>query len=107
MRCTDRPRRSVSPAPPVMPAGRRAPGRPLPASTWPKYRRSTYRRPATRTSNRPDEVLRSEEHTSELQSLRHLVCRLLLEKKQQLLGSYVELLCGLEFCGGWVCWIGC
>src|ERR1035438_10836254 len=26
---------------------------------------------------------RSEEHTSELQSLRHLVCRLLLEKKQK------------------------
>src|SRR5258705_189933 len=26
---------------------------------------------------------RSEEHTSELQSLRHLVCRLLLEKKKQ------------------------
>src|SRR5262245_64296072 len=26
--------------------------------------------------------MRSEEHTSELQSLRHLVCRLLLEKKQ-------------------------
>jgi len=28
------------------------------------------------------EDMRSEEHTSELQSLRHLVCRLLLEKKQ-------------------------
>src|SRR5262245_62577985 len=28
--------------------------------------------------------LRSEEHTSELQSLRHLVCRLLLEKKKRL-----------------------
>src|SRR5437899_5040554 len=28
-----------------------------------------------------DGTLRSEEHTSELQSLRHLVCRLLLEKK--------------------------
>src|SRR5437899_7862301 len=28
-------------------------------------------------------VLRSEEHTSELQSLRHLVCRPLLEKKQR------------------------
>src|SRR5471030_2750849 len=28
-----------------------------------------------------DLKLRSEEHTSELQSLRHLVCRLLLEKK--------------------------
>jgi len=26
---------------------------------------------------------RSEEHTSELQSLRHLVCRLLLEKKNK------------------------
>src|ERR1035438_1863423 len=28
-------------------------------------------------------VYRSEEHTSELQSLRHLVCRLLLEKKKK------------------------
>src|SRR5947199_5131645 len=28
-----------------------------------------------------DLYIRSEEHTSELQSLRHLVCRLLLEKK--------------------------
>src|SRR5438045_7738558 len=27
-----------------------------------------------------DRIMRSEEHTSELQSLRHLVCRLLLEK---------------------------
>src|SRR5205823_8942402 len=31
----------------------------------------------------PDVVLRSEEHTSELQSLAYLVCRLLLEKKKQ------------------------
>src|ERR1035441_7175074 len=30
---------------------------------------------------RPIVEMRSEEHTSELQSLRHLVCRLLLEKK--------------------------
>src|SRR5437899_7292191 len=30
---------------------------------------------------------RSEEHTSELQSLRHLVCRLLLEKKKKLIKS--------------------
>src|ERR1039458_7036969 len=30
---------------------------------------------------RRDRHARSEEHTSELQSLRHLVCRLLLEKK--------------------------
>src|SRR5437016_8037526 len=31
-----------------------------------------------------EEVLRSEEHTSELQSLTNLVCRLLLEKKKKL-----------------------
>src|SRR5438045_8207881 len=31
------------------------------------------------------DVDRSEEHTSELQSLRHLVCRLLLEKKKNTL----------------------
>src|SRR5258705_6457929 len=30
-----------------------------------------------------ESVPRSEEHTSELQSLRHLVCRLLLEKKKR------------------------
>src|SRR5262245_65935105 len=30
----------------------------------------------------PATRFRSEEHTSELQSLRHLVCRLLLEKKK-------------------------
>src|SRR5258705_9027357 len=32
----------------------------------------------------PVVALRSEEHTSELQSLRHLVCRLLLEKKKKI-----------------------
>src|SRR5262245_64531354 len=40
---------------------------------------------STSENARPDRVfnVRSEEHTSELQSLRHLVCRLLLEKKKQ------------------------
>src|SRR5262245_24780679 len=46
---------------------------------------------------RPDTVfaatvhagVRSEEHTSELQSLRHLVCRLLLEKKKKTYRSKV------------------
>src|SRR5258705_2924112 len=33
------------------------------------------------TVGQPSAFARSEEHTSELQSLRHLVCRLLLEKK--------------------------
>src|SRR5258705_10037374 len=35
--------------------------------------------------------LRSEEHTSELQSLRHLVCRLLLEKKKKNIDEYLVL----------------
>src|ERR1035438_10683623 len=39
--------------------------------------KSSYKK-ANRTSD-----TRSEEHTSELQSLRHLVCRLLLEKKKK------------------------
>src|SRR6202050_5803440 len=34
------------------------------------------------TANSPGTVLRSEEHTSELQSHEHLVCRLLLDKRQ-------------------------
>src|SRR5437899_6339454 len=34
--------------------------------------------------------VRSEEHTSELQSLRHLVCRLLLEKKKIRIYSILE-----------------
>src|SRR2546429_4609756 len=33
---------------------------------------------------------RSEEHTSELQSRLHLVCRLLLEKKKKLTGCHVN-----------------
>src|SRR5438045_3855489 len=37
---------------------------------------------ATPASRLPS-LVRSEEHTSELQSLRHLVCRLLLEKKKK------------------------
>src|SRR2546429_3938166 len=36
----------------------------------------------TTTSDNPDSASRSEEHTSELQSRLHLVCRLLLEKKK-------------------------
>src|SRR2546422_2792723 len=38
---------------------------------------------ATATSRRASQITRSEEHTSELQSRLHLVCRLLLEKKKK------------------------
>src|SRR5438045_8863983 len=46
-----------------------------------------------RISSRRSENLckrRSEEHTSELQSLRHLVCRLLLEKKKKKTESKIK-----------------
>src|SRR2546429_5378992 len=46
---------------------------PSSAARWP---------PATVTRSPTQVVLRSEEHTSELQSPPHLVCRLLLEKKK-------------------------
>src|SRR5205814_7188006 len=49
-------------------------------------RRSPTRPAACSTTTRSPRCVpgrtRSEEHTSELQSLRHLVCRLLLEKKK-------------------------
>src|SRR2546425_6114375 len=51
-----------------------APGRK--ANTW-MVGRSTFARSLTGRSRR------SEEHTSELQSLAYLVCRLLLEKKKE------------------------
>src|SRR3712207_8811101 len=40
-----------------------------------------------------DRVLRSEEHTSELQSRQYLVCRLLLEKKKIQFNDSVDLPC--------------
>src|SRR2546429_7055999 len=51
---------------------------------------------APRTRSRPCFTLltspvRSEEHTSELQSRLHLVCRLLLEKKKERIATNTEL----------------
>src|SRR6266508_6842929 len=55
----------------------------LPISCCP----ATFSRPAVphpcSSSSNPQHRRRSEEHTSELQSRGHLVCRLLLEKKKQ------------------------
>src|SRR5947209_17003827 len=39
--------------------------------------------PSPRQASPPAQSLRSEEHTSELQSRQYLVCRLLLEKKKK------------------------
>src|SRR5205814_7543179 len=53
---------------------------------------SAYRslRASTPSPSACSGLMRSEEHTSELQSLRHLVCRLLLEKKKNLAGCLVS-----------------
>src|SRR5438045_9752572 len=58
----------------------------LPISDRPGMARgpTDHRVHSTRAVRRgADHGARSEEHTSELQSLRHLVCRLLLEKKKK------------------------
>src|ERR1035438_9075121 len=58
---------------------------PFTVSRWWLSQHTTWSpgRPMTRLMRwLPSLLGRSEEHTSELQSLRHLVCRLLLEKKQ-------------------------
>src|ERR1039458_3078347 len=55
------------------------------AGTLRKSARSTLRQLDLRPEQKLRMItpmIRSEEHTSELQSLRHLVCRLLLEKKK-------------------------
>src|SRR5205823_14271214 len=64
------------PAPSVMPPATSARRAPRPRS------RTERRRRTSRTSWRCRPPPRSEEHTSELQSLAYLVCRLLLEKKK-------------------------
>src|SRR5438045_7270870 len=63
---------------------------PSPASITPAFTSSSLNLPISvrisRLGSTPDSdslFARSEEHTSELQSLRHLVCRLLLEKKKK------------------------
>src|SRR2546429_3326971 len=54
-----------------------------------QQREKAQRRPRRRRhAARPPFEWRSEEHTSELQSRLHLVCRLLLEKKKPNLQSY-------------------
>src|SRR5689334_23697805 len=51
-------------------------------SIWDAASAGNFKRSVALTSNKPDRHVRSEEHTSELQSQFHLVCRLLLEKKK-------------------------
>src|SRR5258705_6706272 len=60
-----------------------AAGRAGPRSSCGNWAPDTASSPTCCRRCRRTAVPRSEEHTSELQSLRHIVCRLLLEKKKQ------------------------
>src|SRR2546425_13349092 len=61
------------------------------------FERRWLRSPAVR--NDPAGHMRSEEHTSELQSLAYLVCRLLLEKKKKknMIETLTAIIC-LDLC---------
>src|SRR5258708_21620320 len=70
----------------------------LPISLWDEFLQQPFyalgRKQAVSTIARPgghvlDLAMRSEEHTSELQSPDHLVCRLLLEKKKKIIVQYI------------------
>src|SRR3712207_8339093 len=50
---------------------------------WRPGEKATLRNPPSETEEDGQQRLRSEEHTSELQSRQYLVCRLLLEKKRR------------------------
>src|SRR3989442_2075965 len=68
-----------SPRSPILPPARRVALR----STWHSHRTSERGKISGCVGLGPQPEGRSEEHTSELQSRPHLVCRLLLEKKKQ------------------------
>src|SRR5438309_6608304 len=73
---------SLHDALPICCRGRRGTGR-APAAARPQSRRAPDASCSHRAPRSPRICARSEEHTSELQSQFHLVCRLLLEKKKQ------------------------
>src|SRR5690625_6547582 len=78
---------SLHDALPISPRRRPRDARPGPASAWssPRPRRRSGSRDGRGGGRalRRTRTRRSEEHTSELQSRGHLVCRLLLEKKKK------------------------
>src|SRR2546429_4971170 len=90
------PRSTLFPSPPLFRSAPRArsakprPHQPYPATTM--VLPATSRFVARRMPSSVDwsTIVRSEEHTSELQSRLHLVCRLLLEKKNDTL-IYIDV----------------
>src|SRR2546425_4393532 len=62
------------------------------AARWAAPRARPTRSAESRVARIRSPAKRSEEHTSELQSLAYLVCRLLLEKKKKITISFVLLI---------------
>src|SRR5947209_10895246 len=58
-------------------------------------------RPIYITRQHPNHVVRSEEHTSELQSRQYLVCRLLLEKKKMSVNSALSSIPSITLLPTW------
>src|SRR5437870_9842623 len=81
-------------------------------SAWPSSQRLWIASSSARTSGcvvgaEPSETRRSEEHTSELQSRGHLVCRLLLEKKTHINTLAHAVSCARMSLGCLFCSWGC
>src|SRR5438874_3933796 len=74
---------------------------PLGERPYPHGCRGRQRRLHPRSGEIQDQITRSEEHTSELQSRRDLVCRLLLEKKKpfRILPQMRQLFCRVAMFG--------
>src|SRR2546422_7936491 len=75
------PRSTLFPYTTLFRSSRAPPSRSRPRASTTKERRTPIPRASAGAMARPQKR-RSEEHTSELQSRLHLVCRLLLEKKK-------------------------
>src|SRR2546425_9136463 len=73
----------------------RSPGNSASARPGAAARTASATSPAPGPPSNDEPISRSEEHTSELQSLAYLVCRLLLEKKKIYLFSLVTCLAHL------------
>src|SRR5687767_15894099 len=60
-------------------------------NVWPSNRCTSGRTRWSASTMETAEMARSEEHTSELQSLAYLVCRLLLEKKKNTMIDFLNI----------------
>src|SRR5687768_17887808 len=80
----------IWPPPALRPGDAGDPGRSPPRPEEGRVVRAAVRGRLPRPPRHEERPGRSEEHTSELQSRLHLVCRLLLEKKNTPLAPYVS-----------------